>query len=57
MTKPMSRVEKITDFQQRAAESRQRAAQSIGLDMKTAFLRVAEEWERLAQALLDGYEG
>jgi hypothetical protein len=53
----MTKDEKVAGFRKRAVEARSKAALVNAPDMEQAFLRIAEEWDRTADAVAVGYDG
>jgi hypothetical protein len=47
-------MQKVSEYQQNAAECRQKAAQTIDLKLKMQLEETAEVWERLARGRRQG---
>ena len=47
-------MQKVSEYEQKAAECRQKATQTINLQLKKQLEEMAEVWDRLARERLQG---
>jgi hypothetical protein len=54
MVRPVGTMQKVSEYEQNAAECRQKAAQTTDLQLKKQLEEMAEVWDRLARERRQG---